>query len=533
MIRVPREAVPEEPTTGATAGAGNAEADLPPIVRGTPEVDPKSPVRRNKSLGHQAARGTFVTLAGQISNLCIQMASVVVLARMLTPTSYGLVAMVLAVVGIAHIFRDFGLSPAAIQSPTLSSGQRTNLFWLNAGIGFFLTALVFASAPLIQDIYNAEHLADITRVLSLTFLINGAATQYRADLNRDMRFSRLAIADVSSSVAALILAIAIALVGGGYWALIVQQLSQGTVMLIMVAIYCRWLPKRWVSGEPLGSFIKFGWDYVGAQLINYAANNLDSFLIGYRFGAGPSGLYNRAFQLLQRPLVQLRSPSLSVALPTLSKIREDRIRFTSYLLKGQVLLAYPICLALAVVVGAAVPVVGLALGSEWIGVVPIIRWLCIAGIFQTLGFVSLWVYLAEAKTKDLRNFTLLSATIRVACVVAGVQWGVVGVAAGFGIGPAIAWPIGVVWLSRIVDIPAGRLLIGGARTVVFAAVSTAACWLFCSSYVGFPALILIATSLLVAVVCFGLLALLFRPYRGDFNILIFTAKKGLSRAKVP
>ena len=133
-------------------------------------------------LAQRAARGAGVTLVGQGVRIVLQTATVAVLARLLDPHDYGLLAMVLVIVGIGEIFRDFGLSNAAIQAKTLKSvEQRDALFWVNSVIGLVLTAIVFAGAPLAAWAFGQPNLLHITQVLAFTFIINGLATQYRAD----------------------------------------------------------------------------------------------------------------------------------------------------------------------------------------------------------------------------------------------------------------------------------------------------------------------------------------------------------------
>lgn len=160
-------------------------------------IDPPEQ-QHGPGLGERAAKGALITFSGQFARILLQVVSVVVLARLLTPHAYGVVAMVLAVIGIGEIFRDFGLSSAAIQSKTLSRGQRDNLFWVNAGIGLVLATIVFFAAPLIAIIYRHPEVEPLARALSLTFLMNGLATQYRADLNRRLKFMQLTTGDVLS-----------------------------------------------------------------------------------------------------------------------------------------------------------------------------------------------------------------------------------------------------------------------------------------------------------------------------------------------
>lgn len=499
----------------------------------TSNTTPEHSSGADPHLAHRAAHGTLITLIGQGLNLAVQMTSVIVLARLLSPKAYGLVAMVLAVVGVAHIFRDFGLSPAAIQAPTLSHAQRNNLFWLNTGIGTVLALAMVLAAPIIQAVYQTDHIAQITRALAITFVLSGAATQFRADLSRSLSFLKLAVADVLSSLLALALAIFVAISGGGYWALVAQQITQGTALLVMVIVMAGWVPGAWVRGTPIKSFITFGWNFVGSQLINYVANNLDSFIIGVRFGAGPAGLYNRAFQLLMRPLTQLRAPSTTVALPTLARLQNDPVRYARYLLRGQATLSYPITLLMAAVAGAAAPIVDLFLGQQWHGAVPILRFLTVAGAFQTLSFVGLWVYLSQGITAELRRYTLLSAGIRMAGVGVGSLWGAVGVAAGYGLGPAIAWPLGIWWLNRKSTVPARQLFGNGIRIITLATLVFLVTFTTCEGMPDSPDLLVVLAGLGAATGTCSLVMATVPRYRADAKDVFDVLRRGITKAPQP
>ncbi len=430
-------------------------------------------------LGRRAARGALQTVSAQLIKIVVQVGGVVVLARLLTPGDYGLVAMVTAVVGVAEIFRDFGLSAAAVQATTLSRQQRDNLFWINTAAGGVLTLIVVAAAPLLAWWYGRPELVDLTRVLSLIFLINGMTTQFRADLNRRLRFSRIAIVDIVAPVLALALSIGLAAAGAGYWALVGQQLATSVVLLLGAAAFARWWPRRPRRREPMGDLIRFGWHLAGSQLVGYLGNNVDSLVIGIRFGATSLGLYNRAFQLLMTPLGQLRQPTTTVALPVLSRLRPDVAGSDRYVQRGQVALGLTLVAGLAFVVGAAEPVTAIFLGRQWLRVEPILRLLGIAGIFQTLAYVGYWVYLSHGLTRQLLRYTFISVAIKVAAILIGSQWGVLGVAWGYAIAPAVSWPVSFWWLSRSSTIHVAPLLLGGLRIVGLSAVVALAGWTAC------------------------------------------------------
>ncbi len=428
------------------------------------------------SLQQSAARGVLPTGLGLVARLLIQVLTVVVLARLLDPRDYGLVAMVVAIVGVGEILRDFGLSSAAIQAATLSREQRSNLFWLNSGIGAAIGVVVFALAEPLAALYDEPALVAITRALSVTFLLNGMMTQYRADLVRAMRFGAVARTDVLAPALALATGVALALAGAGYWALVAQQLTQSVVALVAFGASARWLPGRYDRSAPMRGLYRFGRNLLVSQLVGYLANNVDSLTIGYRFGPAPLGIYNRAFQLLMNPLNQVRAPSVTVALPVLSRAGISPA-FDQIVRTGQLVLAYPVTVALAVLTGVAVPLVAILLGDPWAQVPPVLRLLAVAGIFQTLSYVGYWVYLARGLTRDLMQYTLVSAAIRIVCIVVGSTWGVVGVAAGYAIAPMLAWPISLWWLSRVTPVPVRSLYGGAGRVLAVGALTAAATWL--------------------------------------------------------
>jgi O-antigen/teichoic acid export membrane protein len=221
-------------------------------------------------------------------------------------------------------------------------------------------------------------------------------------------------------------------------------------------------------------FMRFGWNLVGSQLVGYISNNIDSVIIGRQFGAGALGIYNRAFQLLMTPLSQIRSPLTTVALPVLSRLADDDKRFGDYIARGQLALGYSLVAGLGIAVGAAEPLTRLFLGEQWTGVAPILRLLAVAGIFQTLAFVGYWVYVSRGLTGDLFRYSLVSAAIKVVCILVGSLFGVIGIAVGYAIAPAVSWPISLWWLSRRTSIPTRRLYLGALRVLSVVIVSAAA-----------------------------------------------------------
>jgi O-antigen/teichoic acid export membrane protein len=416
-------------------------------------------------LAQRAARGAIFTVASQLVGLLVQVISVVVLSRLLSPRDYGLVAIVLVVVAFGETFRDLGLSSASVQAKILTRFQRDNLFWVNSGIGAVISLVVFFAAGLIALISKSPEVIPVAHALSLTFLINGLATQYRASLLRQLRFRALMVIDVTAAVVPLCLAVFAAALGLGYWALVIQQLGFVSIGLLGAVVAARWLPGLPNREGDIRGFLRFGWNLVGSQLIAYLSSNIDSLTVAVRFGTVSLGFSNRAFQLAIRPVNQIRAPMTAVAIPVLARIQDARERYSKYVLVGQLALSYPTCLALGGVAVLSGPIVQIALGSQWGRSAPLLQLLAICAIFETLAFVGYWVYVSRGLGKSLFRFSMVSAAIQITCILVGSQWGVVGVAFGYMLGPAITWPLSIGWLSRVTEIPTRGLYLGASRVL--------------------------------------------------------------------
>ena len=229
-------------------------------------------------LGRTAARGAAATITGQAGRLVVQLAGIVLLARLLTPVDVGYYAMVIAVVGVGEVLRDFGLSSASVQAATLSTRQRSTLFWLNTGIGLGMTVACWLAADLVAAVYDRPEIAPLVRGIAVLFLLNGLATQYRASLYRSLRFTPLAVIDVGAATAALGVAALAGLGGAGPWALVAQQLVVGAVTLAALLAVCRWTPDRPAWAPGLRPLLSFGANVVGTQLLGYVSRNVDSLV---------------------------------------------------------------------------------------------------------------------------------------------------------------------------------------------------------------------------------------------------------------
>ena len=468
-------------------------------------------------LGKKASRGAAVTLGGQGVRIIVQVSGIVLLARMLAPADYGVTAMVLAIIGVGEILRDFGLSSAAIQAKTLTRGQRSNLFWINVGIGLVLTIAVAALSRPIAAFYGDDRLVLVALVLSCTFVLNGFSTQFRADLNRRFRFGPLAGVEIGAQVLALGIALALAALGWGYWAIVAQQVLQVLFQAVVFPIIGAWWPGLPRRGEEMKPFLTFGGGLVGAQLLNYASRNVDSIVIGRQFGAQELGYYNRAFQLMALPLNQINAPSSRVALPTLSRLQDEPKRYAEFISFGQTILLNIVCFTLAFGVSQGQDVILLALGPQWMPTVPLFQILAVAGLFQAAAFSSYWVYLSHGLTTRYLVYMLVSRPFVVGIIILGAFWGVEGVALAYALTAALLWPTGTLFLVGRTDAPLLRLFLNALRTISVYGVAATASWASTLALTEALPIVRVLAGFGAFLAALALVALVFPPFRRDLR----------------
>ncbi len=454
-------------------------------------------------------------MSAQMARLAIQLGSLVVMSRLLTPQQVGLVAMVTAVINVADLIRDFGLSSGAIQAKTLSRGERDNLFWVNLSLGLACTLVAAAIAPLLALLYSEPKVTLVTWVLSVSFLISGATTQYRAGLTRAMRFRQIAAIDVGSQIVATATGITMALNGFGYWAIVAQQLTMVSCALIGNVALSAWVPRLPRRDVETKKFFRFGGPILGTNLLGYALNNIDNIGLGAVAGPASVGLYSRAYQLLMVPLGVLNGPMSGVAFPVLAKVQDDEERFVRFVRRFHLISAYLFGLGFGVMAGLALPIVDILLGDKWNAAAPIVAVLALGGIFKALTMVFYQVYVARGATGELFKLYLRTRPIMLLLILAGLPWGPLGVAWGHLVAAIWFWAYSLRRVAKLTALPIGEVTSESVRAVLLLSLPVALSAHFVTTLITNPWLQLLAGS--GAVVAWCLVVLFIRPIRHDLQ----------------
>lgn len=383
------------------------------------------------ALKRASVRGGAVTMVSQAISIAIQLTSTVVLARLLSPDDYGVIAMVLAVTGFAGLFRDLGLSSAAIQKRDLTRAQQSNLFWLNVAMGTCLTVLVAIGSPLVAWFYGKPELTPVTLALSASFLITSFGTQHGALLVREMRLERNAIASISGALVSVAITITLALHDWNYWSLVWGNLAGAlitTLLLIALSPFRPHLPSR---GSGIRGMLNFGISVTVFDFVNYFHRNLDNILIGKFWGPSSLGSYTRAYSLLMLPITSIRGPINTVAFPAMSRLQDQPENFRKYYRNVTRLLALASMPLTAFLFVAAKPVIEIALGAQWSGIFPIFAILAIVGFVQPA--ITMWglVVLSRGMGRRYLHLGIFNTVCSAIGFLAGLPWGAVGVAIGY------------------------------------------------------------------------------------------------------
>jgi PST family polysaccharide transporter len=399
-------------------------------------------------LKRKTVKGGVAKLGGQAANFVLRLAYLMIMARLLTPEQFGLVAMVTVVTGFYDLFTSAGLSSATVQRANVSNTQVSTLFWINILIGVVLSGLCLATAPALVAFYHEPRLLWVTAAMALGFLINAAGVQHIAILQRDVRYVTLAAMEVTAQALSLATGITLAVAGAGYWAIVASTLAIPTTMTALAWAITRWVPKRPRRDPEIWSMLRFGGTVTIQSVVAYGAQNVDKVLVGRYLGANTLGLYGRAYTLVNMPSTNLSGAVGWVAFSALSRLQEEPARLRNYFLKGYTVLVTVIVPVLLFGAVFADDVVRVALGPQWDGLGHILRLLVPAALVTVLtGPPTYWLLHALGFVGRSLCITLaFSAVFVVACFV-GVSHGAAGLALACSIAllvwlvPHLAWSV--------------------------------------------------------------------------------------------
>ncbi len=313
----------------------------------------------------------------------------ILIARMLSPDDYGLIAMVGIVFAISGVFVDSGFSSALIRRKDRSESDLSTVFYFNILIGLIATGLIFLSAPFIADFYDNSQLTSIIRVLSINVFIGSFGSVQQTLLSIRLDFKTQAKISLASTIVSGLVGLWGAYNGYGAWALVMQMITSSVIRPILLWSLVKWRPTKPFSKESFKSLFGFGSKLLASALLDTAYNNIYSIVIGKVFSPAKLGLYSRANQLAAFPSSNITGIIQRVTFPVLSEIQDDDIRLaTNYrkLLKFSAFIVFPMMVGLASV---AKPLIAILLGDKWVSSAIYLQIICFAMMWYPIHAINL------------------------------------------------------------------------------------------------------------------------------------------------
>lgn len=408
-----------------------------------------------------AARGFASVVSGRLLGQVAQFFASIVLARLLLPSAYGLVAITWTLTGFAALFSDLGLGAALVQSSRVTERDAATAFVINEGCGVAMTLIVIVLRHPLADLLGQPRVASLLALASLTFTLSVNVVPF-AILERRMQFATVAALDVVSTAVGLGVSIVCAARGVGAESLVIGPLATAAVLSVGSLAAARWVPKAWPSRSSARRMMGFSGHLTGFNVLGYWARNADNLLLGRFAGATELGLYNRAYQLMLLPLTQVGGVLGRVLLPLLSNMQGDhaRLRRAMIRLAGTTsLIVFPLLLGLA---ATAHNFVLTAFGPHWRGAIPLIVLLAISGMPQVFGILSSQVCQAVGRPQLLSTWGAAWNLSALIAIVAGLPWGATGVAIALAIRGWLAIPLEMMPARRTIGVGGLEVVRAGA-----------------------------------------------------------------------
>lgn len=378
----------------------------------------------------KSVRSAFVKLGSRAIRFVIALGSAMVLARILDPEDFGLLAMVASLTLFVSAIKEFGLPMATVHQQELDTSQLSRLFWLTCKLNVATSVCMALLAPLLAWFYSEPRLILITMATACSLLLPGLALQHESLLLRQMRFGLLTFIDVSAMMLGATVSIGMALAGAGYWALVLQFAVHMGSRTGLIWMCCKWRPARPAESGTgsIRTLVSYGGFLTGHSILVRIGSSIDRILVGYLAGAQVLGLYAAAYRWAHFPIQQMQAPLSDVAVAGFSRIQDQAQAFRASCRKGFLPIFALIVPSLAFLSLEGNRAVLILLGEKWVDAIPLFRIFCLAGFCSSITHVTRWLYLSEGHTKRQLKWGFVRTPVMLAAAALGARWGAMGIA---------------------------------------------------------------------------------------------------------
>lgn len=341
-----------------------------------------------KQLKEKVAGGVAWSIAEKVGSMLLQMVVSIVVARLLLPEDFGVMAILTFFTALALVMVDSGFSQTLIRKDSPSREDYQSVFAFNIGVSVVLYVALVALAPVVARYYELPVIAKIAPVLFLLLPINALCVIQNTIFTREFRFQLLSKANFAASLVAGAVAIAMALAGCGVWSLVGQRVTTLAVKTLILWVRSDWRPSLGLSMRPVREMAPFSFRLLTTDLISSIYNNISQMFIGKIYSADTLGFFNQAQKFKDLPLTSAMQSVQSVTYPALSKIGDQREKFAESYRQVLMVVAFMLFPAMIGIAVVAEDLFALLLGEKWMPTVPYLQILCLTGLFQPLAIIA-------------------------------------------------------------------------------------------------------------------------------------------------
>ncbi|QMS91172.1 lipopolysaccharide biosynthesis protein [Nostoc edaphicum CCNP1411] len=406
--------------------------------------------QNSSNLREKAVKSVIWTAIESWGRQAISLVVFFILARLLSPENFGLIALAYIFIEFVQIFVDQGFSVAIIQRQEIDAEHLDTAFWTTLGISILLTVLSIAGAGLVADLFKQPQLIPIIQCLSISFTLSGLSSVQQAVLERRFAFKSLAIRSLLAVIIGGIVGVVMAFFNFGVWSLVGQQISSSLVQVLVLWRVSDWRPGFKFSVIHAKELFTFGINISAFNIINFFNRRSDDLLIGYFLGLVALGYYSVAYKLLQVMMQVLITTTTKVALPIFSRLQGEPERLLNAFYSATQftsLLVFPVFLCVPVLAPEFIKVF---FGEQWIQSIPVLQVLSLIGPVHLIFFYNNSVILALGKPSWRLWIQVINTVTNVVGFALAVKWGIVAVASAYVVRGYLILPISLLAINKLV-----------------------------------------------------------------------------------
>ena len=405
-----------------------------------------------QTLKQATTKGLFWSSVERFSNQGVQFVFSIILARLLSPSDYGIIAMVTIFFAVAQSFVDSGFSNALVRKTDRVEEDLSTCFYFNIGVGIIAYIVLFLIAPLVANFYNQPILSPIIRITGLGVILNSLCVVQQALFTIKIDFKSQAKITLSATVISGIVGILLAYQGYGIWALVWQGVASSIVRMGLLWLMSKWRPRTGFSKSSFNYLFGYGSKLLASGLLDTIYNNIYPIVIGKFYNPAQLGNYSRALGWAQLPSANITSILQRVTFPVLSAIQDDSLRLqNSYrrLLKLSAFIVFPLMMGLA---SMASPLIRVILTAKWDGCVLYLQILCFALMLYPIHAINLNLLQVKGRSDIFLRLEIIKKIIGVVILIITIPLGITAMCLGMVFSSIICLIVNTYYTSRFIDV---------------------------------------------------------------------------------